>query len=125
ADESREQRARLRRPELRDERDAQRPFAAHAERRDEAEGAELPRRPDQAAEPGEDRVAQDAPHHRLHAPDAVAEPAEEDAARGGPDEEAGDDAAEPEADVAFGAAAQELAERGPSGDREEADFQPV
>ena len=95
ADQSRDQRARLVRPDFVDERDAERPLAAHAERGDESQRGDVPRLGREAAQPGEDRIGEDAQRHRADAADAIAEPAEKHAAGGGADEEDRDDRAEP------------------------------
>ena len=95
ADEAGDQRARFVRPDFVDQRDAERPFAAHAERRDEPQRGDVPRLGRKPAEAGKQRVGEDAQRHRAHAADAVAEPAEEHAAGRGADEEHGNDGAEP------------------------------
>ena len=86
------------RPDFHDERHAQRPFAAHAECRQEPQTGERPRRAGQPAQPAEDRVRQHAERHRPHPADAVAEPAEQHAAGGRPHEEAGGRDVEPAVD---------------------------
>ena len=95
ADQPGNQRARFVRPDFVDQRDAERPLAAHAERGDEPQRRDVPRLGREAAESGEHRIREDAQRHRAHAPDAIAEPAEKHAAGRGADEEHGDDGAEP------------------------------
>ena len=53
ADDAREHGAVFLRPDLHDQRDAERPFAAHAERGDEAQRGEVPRRLREIDEAGE------------------------------------------------------------------------
>ena len=61
ADEPGHQRALVRRPAFHDQRDAERPFAAHPERAEKTQRAELPRFVGEIGEPGEDRIGEDAP----------------------------------------------------------------
>ena len=95
ADESGDQRPRFVGPDLVDERHAERPLAAHAQRSDESQRSDVPRFRRETAEPGEDGIREDTQRHRPDASDAIAKPAEENAARRGADEEDGDDGAEP------------------------------
>ena len=69
------------------QRDAQRPLAAHPQRRDEPQDAKLHRAGDATAQGREDRVGEHADGHRFHAANAIAQPPEEHPAGRGPDEE--------------------------------------
>ncbi len=102
ADQAGEQTARAVGPDLHHERDAQRPFATHAERRHEAQDHDLPRGRRQAAQPAKDGVGEDAQRHGADAAEAVAEPAEQDAAGRCADEKGGGGPGEPQPDFAVG-----------------------
>jgi hypothetical protein len=128
ADEARHERPRSIRPDFGDERDAERPLAAHAHRGHEAQHRELHGRLDQRAQPGEERVGEDAEDHGAHAADAVAQPPEHDAAERGAQQEGRDDGAEPGADDAIGVGTggvQQFTQRRAAGNGEEADLHAV
>jgi hypothetical protein len=74
----------------------------------------------QAAQPGEEGVGQHTQGHGPDAADAVAEPAEQDAAGRRPDQEAGCDDAEPQADDALVGRAEQVLDRRPADQREDA-----
>ena len=80
ADDSREHRSAVFRPDLHDEGDAEGPFSAHAKRSHESESSEVPGLLREVRQAGEHRVAENAKAHRPHPSDAIAQPAKKDAA---------------------------------------------
>ena len=116
--------ARFARPDFIDQRDAERPFAPHAERGDEAQGGDVPGLGGQAACPGKDGVGEDAERHRAHAPDFIPQPAEKHAAAGCADEKYGDNRSEPTIYIGNGGvrAGKEVFERGLPDERKKTHF---
>ena len=102
ADHAGHERAVFGRPDFHDEGDAERPFAAHAERTQEAGGAEVPRFLGEINQTGKDGVDENAGGHGADAADFVTEPAEDDATEGGADQERGGGVAHPERDKRVG-----------------------
>ena len=99
---------------------------AHAQRGHEAQGRDVPCLGRKAAQAGEDRVGEDAQGHRAHAPDLVPQPAEDDAAAGRPNEEDGDDRAEPfRGVVRIGVRTEQVLQRRLADEREEAHLEAV
>ena len=125
ADEPGNQRARFVRPDFVDQRHAERPLAAHAERGDEPQRRDVPRFGREAAQSGEHRIREDAQRHRAHAADAIAEPAEEHAAGRGADEEHGDDGAEPLRGLRGRRGSKQIVERRPADQRKQAHLEAV
>ena len=128
ADQPSEKRPRTIGPDLGDQRHAERPFAAHAERRDESQHGDVPGLAGESAQAGENRVGDDAERHRANAADAIAEPAEQHAAGGRADQKDRHDHAEPfafERGIGGEFAVQQLVECRRADQREHADLEAV
>jgi len=125
ADEARSEGARFAGPDFIHERDAERPLAAHSERRDEAQRRDVPRFGREAARAGEDCIGEDAHRHRAHTANFVTEPAEEHAAAGRADEEDGDDHAEPLCRIRCLGGTEQIGERSLADEREQPHLEPV
>ena len=78
-----------------------------------------------SAQAGEDRVSEYAQGHRAHPANLVAKPPEQHAARGRADEEHRDDGAEPFGSVRRGGRTEQIRQRGPADQREQAHFKTV
>ena len=110
------------------QRDAQRPFAAHAQRGDETKRAQVPRLLREVRQTGEQRIRQDAERHGAHPADAVAQPAEDQPAAGRAHEKQRGDLPHPHLDELFvqhAGGGLHLLQRGPRHEREDAHLHPV
>ena len=116
---------RLAGPDFHHQRHAERPFAPHAQGREQPQDEDLGRRFGESTQAGENGIRQHAPDHGPHAAHAIAEPAKQQSATGRANQERRRYPGRPKADLVLGIRPQQFQQRRPGHERKQAHLQAV